>query len=634
MPKPIGGKNKKKVAGELRRSQILTTYGCGALVDFPRLSGIMAGIDEWKVQLLPETAKIRERNLEIMLGKDYFYQVSSPSDKDFEVSFTLPSYRFPTWYYCPECHRLDHYKKISKPPNSRNDYNSALYCNVCSDKTKKVKLIPSRFIVACLNGHVDDFPYVLWTHRNRREGICENPRLQLKYEGSTGGLDSIHLYCETCKAETTMAGCMSQDALKDKRCTRKMPWLGFDEKEDGRWEWHRDEEECLAQPRVLQRSANNVYYAVNKSALTIPPWSERLQTIFAKKDSMFQFIFNQDEELTTQLLHKEYENNKELYGEDEEQFVKAAKFRYTTAENSISVDEKTLRMDEYRAFCGSDADDELFRTEGVSVPDFLKSYIAEIKLVKKLREVMVLQGFRRILPTAVSDSKATEISDSAELNKGEVSNAEFSPISREPKNWLPAIELFGEGIFIKLDEDRVSEWEKKHNGRYSAMFARHEKTKWIGHDMFYNGSPRYVLLHTISHLLIRQLSSQCGYAAASIKEKIYSTFKDEDLKMCGILIYTSATDTDGSLGGLVREGYPDRIQTTFENMLQESTWCSNDPLCIESMGQGFGNLNYASCHACSLLPETSCESMNCLIDRASVVGTPDNKDLAYFKGIL
>ena len=104
--------------------------------------------------------------------------------------------------------------------------------------------------------------------------------------------------------------------------------------------------------------------------------------------------------------------------------------------------------------------------------------------------------------------------------------------------------------------------------------------------------------------------------------------------MCGVLIYTSATDTDGSLGGLVREGNPDRIEITLKNLLQESSWCSNDPICIESMSQGFKGMNYAACHACALLPETSCESLNCLLDRASITGTPDNKDIAYFRDFL
>ena len=617
MPPPIR-RERKKFAGELRRSQILTSYGSGALVDFPRLSGIMAGLEYWPVQLLPESAKIRERNLEIMLGKEFFYQVSSP-ENDFDKTFSLPSFRFPSWYYCPECHRLDHYKKIAKSTASNtSDYNSALLCNECSDSVKQVKLIPSRFVVACLNGHIDDFPYVLWAHQSK--GICDNPQLYLEYKGTTGGLDSIHIRCKTCEAKTTMEGCMNKEALRNLKCKGNMPWLGFEGKQ-----WYKDPEECCASLRVLQRSANNVYYSKNKSALTIPPWSERLQSVLASKETLFEDIFDEeDDEETVRRLKKQYKKNPELYGGDEASFIKAAYQRYRDVPES--VDDKSLRMDEYRAFCGPDMDDDMFRTETVNVPELVSEYIAQIKLVKKLREVMVLQGFRRILPSAV-----TEPEERAELG---LSNAEFSPISRTPLNWLPAIELFGEGIFIQLNEEKVAEWEARNSSRYVNMGTRHMNAEWIGEGMFDEGHPRFVLLHTLAHLLIRQLAAQCGYATASIKEKIYSSFVDEEYKMCGILIYTSATDTDGSLGGLVREGYSDRMQTTIENMLQESSWCSNDPLCIESTSQGFKSLNYAACHACSLLPETSCEAMNCLLDRASVVGTPDDQSVAFFEGIL
>lgn len=120
-----------------------------------------------------------------------------------------------------------------------------------------------------------------------------------------------------------------------------------------------------------------------------------------------------------------------------------------------------------------------------------------------------------------------------------------------------------------------------------------------------NFSPRYVLLHTLAHLLIRQLSVECGYSGASIKERIYSTYPDSDHKMAGILLYTSSSDSDGSLGGLVRNGLPDTFEMIFRNMLQEASWCSSDPICIESKAQGYDSLNYAACHACTLLPETS-----------------------------
>lgn len=616
MPPQI--RSAKKITGELRRSQILTTYGCGALADFPRFSGIMAGLDDWPVHLLTESAKIHERNLELMLGKDFFYQVSSPED-DLNSSFALPAFRFPTWYYCPECHKLDRYPKISKSiSGNTSKYNSQLICNECSTTKHPVKLIPSRFIVACLNGHIDDFPYVWWTHR--KTSICENPKLTLEYKGTTGGLDSIQIKCETCGATTTMAGCMSKDALKGLHCEGYMPWLGREERH-----WYVDPEKCNASLRCLQRSANNVYYPINKSALTVPPWSEKLQHIFALNNSLFEDIFDSEPDDIMTGLKKQFKKKPEFYGGDEEAFIKAAFMRYGNTQEDEEISETSLRCDEYRAFCGEDIDDEYFRTESADVPDNFKAYISQIKLAKKLREVMVLQGFRRILPTTETDPVKR-----AELG---LSNNEFSSISREPKDWLPAIELFGEGIFIRLNEEKVRDWETRNRERYRLM-ANNNDSKWISKEMFDGDNPRFVLLHTLAHLLIKQLSSECGYSMASIKEKIYSTYPEGGTPMCGILIYTSATDTDGSLGGLVREGRTDRMVTTLENMLQDSSWCSNDPLCIEATSQGYKGLNRAACHACALLPETSCESMNCLLDRASVVGTPEATSVSYFDGLL
>lgn len=618
MPPRIGS-NDIKLVGDLRRSQLLTTFGSGALADFPRFSGIMAGLDDWKIQFLPESSKIHERNLEKMLGKEFFYQVVSP-ENDIDKTFSLPAYRFPSWYYCPECHRLDSFTRLAKSTSGNtSEYNSELVCNLCSDARHKVKLIPSRFVAACLNGHIEDFPYVWWCHR-KKGGKCESPKLLLEYKGTTGGLDSIHIKCQTCGADVTMAGCMDKDALKALPCHGNMPWLGF-----SNGKWYTDPEDCSAKLRCLQRSANNVYYSVNKSALTIPPWSEQLQYVFAQNNSLFEDIFDEDDEdEIIRRLTKRFNKDPALYGGDLQAFIKAAYARYMDTEEK--PDDKGLRCDEYLAFCGAEIDHKYFRTESIQLPDVMKPYFKQIKLVKKLREVLVLEGFRRILPNI-------EGTDEEKQSLG-LSNNSFSPLSRDPKNWLPAIELFGEGIFFELNEPAVSAWEEKNKDRYLKMHNKHEKCKWIGNGMFDSNSPRYVLLHTLSHLFIRQLTSQCGYATASIKEKIYSTYPDVDKKMCGILIYTSATDTDGSLGGLVREGYADRIVDTFLNMLQENSWCSNDPLCIESTNQGYEGLNYSACHACTLLPETSCESMNCLLDRAAIVGTPDKKEISFFVDML
>ena len=196
--------------------------------------------------------------------------------------------------------------------------------------------------------------------------------------------------------------------------------------------------------------------------------------------------------------------------------------------------------------------------------------------------------------------------------------------------WLPGIELLGEGIFIKLNEDMLRQWEELTASRYFPLIERAEH--YI--NCKNKASVRYVLLHTLSHLLIRQLSLDCGYSGAALKERIYSTFNDSKMQMAGILIYTSSTDSDGSLGGLVRMGQPENFEDVVRNMLHEASWCSSDPICIDSTGQGYSGLNYAACHACTLLPETSCELRNCLLDRAAVIGTLDHREYGYLSDLV
>lgn len=602
-----------KIAGEVRRSQTVTTYGSGAIVDFPRLSGIMSGIDWWNISdgTLPVDARFQERNLQKMLGKDFFVQVST--DESAESKFSIPVFRFPRMYYCPECHELDKYNLMAKSDTSNGDYNKPLYCNRCSTVNNKVRLVPSRFVVACKNGHIDDFPYDWWVHRSQPHDSEKSRNLSLEYKGNTGGLDSIHLRCE-CGAHTTMAGCMDKEAFAGWHCSCMMPWLGFDENKKP---WYKDPSGCAEIPRTMQRSANNVYYPVNQSALTIPPWSKKIQKVFQRYDDILHYIFDNDGELREKQLVKHFNQYAGEYKCSYDSFRKEAYHRYEDASDD-EITDKTLRIDEYHAFLDFDyeGEDDFFRTKSTEVPEELEDYIDTIKIVSRLREVKVLKGFRRIDPA------------------GDPDNAEnFAPISKSPLNWLPAIQMFGEGIFIKLNEESVKKWESENYKRYEAMGKRLD-TPWIGNEMFSAGKPRYVLLHTLAHLIIRQLTSQCGYETASLREKIYSTFKDSEEEMCGILIYTSATDSDGSLGGLAREGDGYRLGNTIMAMLENSSWCSNDPICMDSHGQGYKSLNYAACHACGLLPETSCEAANCLLDRAAVVGTPEKRNIGFFGPLL
>ena len=276
--------------------------------------------------------------------------------------------------------------------------------------------------------------------------------------------------------------------------------------------------------------------------------------------------------------------------------------------------------DEYKIFCAGnydESDDNHFKIQKSVVPEFLKAFIDEIVLVKRLREVLALRGFIRLIPETPN---AEDVRFSGYHIKGEC-----VPLSEEKLNWLPAVEMLGEGIFIKLNEEKLKEWETKNKNSYEQMKIRLQKSSFE----IDNFSARYVLLHTLSHLLIRQISFESGYSSAALKERLYSTYPNS-IEMAGILIYTSSADSDGSLGGLVRNAQPESFGRIFKNMLNEARWCASDPICIQSKAQGYNSLNYAACHACTLLPETSCEMRNCFLDRTAIVGNLNDRSLGLF----
>ena len=251
---------------------------------------------------------------------------------------------------------LDFYWKIGTV--TQNPKSSALGPLTCNHCGPKVHLIPSRFIVACINGHIDDFPYVVWAHR--RKGICKNPRLKLEYKGKTGGLDSIYLYCETCNDWNNMEGSMGKDSLKGHKCKGKMPWLGKD---------YIDPENCTAQLRVLQRGASNVYYPVNQSILTIPPWSNIAQQAIDDHYETLEDIFDEDDdEVKTGRLAKFYSRKEieKVYGITLDIFIREAFKRFERRDEEIT--EKSLMINEYKAFCQPDVDDPYFKTSEEPVP--------------------------------------------------------------------------------------------------------------------------------------------------------------------------------------------------------------------------------------------------------------------------
>lgn len=192
--------------------------------------------------------------------------------------------------------------------------------------------------------------------------------------------------------------------------------------------------------------------------------------------------------------------------------------------------------------------------------------------------------------------------------------------------------MYGEGVFLTLNEAAIGAWETREDvaDRVQPLIQR-RATAGAFVPM---PSPRILLMHTLAHLLIRQLSFECGYSLASLRERVYAARPDEGQPMAGILIYTAAGDSEGTLGGLVREGEASRLLSTIIKALQSAEWCSSDPLCRESRGQGIGAMNLAACHACTLLPETSCTMSNRLLDRTLLLGSPGHPELGFFSGLM
>jgi hypothetical protein len=216
--------------------------------------------------------------------------------------------------------------------------------------------------------------------------------------------------------------------------------------------------------------------------------------------------------------------------------------------------------------------------------------------------------------------------------------AQYAKIKRGDLNWLPAIEVRGEGIFLTLDEERLTKWESHKTVQtraqqlHDAWLKNWQSRRKTQEKPDRTITPRFVLLHSLAHALIRQLSLECGYSSSALRERLY--IDSEPLPMAGLLIYTATPDSEGTLGGLVRQGLPRRIAGLVPAAICAMRWCSNDPLCIKDITTLSDPTNLAACHACIMISETSCEEFNCLLDRAMLVGLPDDPAVGFFSDML
>ena len=591
---------------EIRNSQAVIPFGVGAIVDFPDESLMTCSIDYWP--------KKGERILDNRLSKRLKgYGIKYFKKPPIKIEGDIPFVRFPRWMFCPKCRKFQPIEKWKKEYNERK--NKSFDTPRCS--IDNIKLVPSRFIVACTSGHIDDFPWVEWVHKNR--SMCEKPKLKFYTSKQDSGLRSINIRCDNCGASQNMSGAFNQNALDDiKTCRGFKPWeLG-------------KTENCDESLQTLQRGGSNVYFPNIVNSIYLPEdlsdleqeiKNTRMWKIYQSSDHGGEDLTNYMVETIADALHKD------------EDKIKSCIEKMLNMEENIDHDdiisEEEYRYNEYQAFLEKNdynIESKDFVIETIRGEEYHFDFIEKVVLVHKLKETRALLSFTRIKP---NDSE-----EFVNENEDKKKNIEPQYVSENLRNkgWLPAIEYTGEGIFLKFNSEMIDHWlendkikkrANKINGRYKEVVLKRGGRKR-------NITPKYLLLHTFAHLLIRQLTYECGYSSAALKERIYCNKTKNKNRMEGILIYTASGDTDGTLGGLVREGRPDYLPSIIDSAIKNNEWCSQDPLCIESEGQGLDSLNLASCHACTLLPETSCEERNRFLDRGLLFGTIDNRELGFF----
>ena len=610
----------------IRRGQLITPFGVGALVDFRGDESLMtAGLDEWPdaKDECPGDWLVQEERLQARLGVTHFRlppDYREPGQAIHLANRYIPFVRFPRWHYCPRRGAMEQLPLFGG--RSRCPCRPGLDCHSLPDR-QRPWLIPSRFIAVCPRGHIEDFPFMEWIHRDGPWD--ETHKLRLLPGRSSASLSGIKVRCNCGKAET-MTGTFNFDAGKGGAlhrigydCSGAAPWLGT----EGRLG------QCGEYLRVIQRGASNVYFPLTVSSIYLPLWGEAssrtINRILEDPDVWNYLTSGLDDGKHIQLGRCEAVTNLRRPHELDAEELRAAAQRkldeHAAADSTSPRSEEDFRRQEYEALRTGRGGQTTDLMVEVCDPARYGLELAELMtnlcLVKKLRETRVLAGFSRLLPA--EDPTADNV----------------LPMSEGDLPWLPAAVVYGEGIFFEFNARKLEAWAD------GGMVSR----RVLGLKESYNQrriergleeadiTAKYVFLHTFAHILIGQLSFDCGYGSASLRERIYCESDDPDRPMQGVLIYTASGDSEGTLGGLVRQGEPDRLRGVFQRAIHRARWCSSDPVCIESVGQGSDNANLAACHGCVLLPETSCETGNRLLDRGLIVGTPGDPEIGFFHAV-
>lgn len=612
-------------AGELRPSQLLRSFGIGSIVDLPNISAMVMGLDDWQesfCELITENRLLLAVKAELSNSVKYLRSAprgsesSSPTPFDEDYLRGVPVAPFPRWLLCPYCRLLAPIESnlfelktdIYRPERTRYVHSN------CRKRGKPPIAVPARFLVACKKGHLNDFPWIEFVHYGRKD--C-NGVLRLYELGASGEAADIHVKCDKCESARRMSEAFGEQGKRSlPKCEGRRPHLR-----------DTDSEECPEEFSIaISLGASNSWFPIILSSLTIPSTRDKLMQLVEENWATLEAATSKE----ILIAFKQIGKLGAFVGYSDDEIWSAVEVKRTSNkddnEEHVSGPEQ-IKISEWEVLSNPDEQIDMtdFLLKPVELPRGFEKYITRVVLVQRLREVQALIGFTRI------ESPNDFLEEQEELKKI------MSPLSRRNPTWVPSLEVRGEGIFIQFDEEIINEWTNKNAVKEweKQFFRAHCNWRRLRRlEDFRFGYPgiRYVFFHSFAHVLMRQFSLECGYTAASIRERIYSSDDSQAQPMAGILIYTATPDSEGTLGGLVSLGEPENLSRHIQQALSQIELCSSDPLCSERMPSGDGQaLHAAACHACLFAPETSCERGNKYLDRSVLIPTLERNDIALFE---
>ena len=602
--------------GQVRPSQIMHTFGIGGLIDLPHLSVIVNGLHDWDERHSAELSEPRLlslvrrrgglRGVKSLRRPPWMPETQNALDDWARVG--IPVTPFPRWLRCPwgSCQYLGPIDdgQFEKSVNAYQPEQAAYVHKNCRRKGKGATGVPVRFMLVCERGHLDEFPWVEFVHKRQD---CSQPLLEMFERGMSAGPADVFVKCRTCKASRAMSDAFGDQGKRSlPTCRGRHPHLGMYEANG-----------CSAPMRALLLGASNSWFAAQLAVLSIPASQDPIPTLVAELWPVLEEI--DDPDMLTMLLRRDPGLSRLAdYSSDD---VWAAMEAHRSSPGSAAGDapvEADVLMPEWHQFThpedAPDTDD--FRLRSEDLPNRFADRLEQVVRAERLREVVAFCGFTRLS----SGSEST--SDSV------------APLSKYPPHWVPAVEVRGEGIFSGLPEKAVTGWEEQYRSStsYEQLVQSHKnwgERRGLDPASGWPGA-RYVLLHTLSHLLMREFALDCGYSASSIRERIYA--RTGTHPMAGFLLYTAAPDSEGTLGGLVSLADPERLERLFTQALEHAGICTSDPTCAEHVAgrPGTDDVHGAACHACLFASETSCERGNRYLDRAALIETLARGGAPYF----